>query len=74
MYPLVAYWQKLKPNPAPVTGFFFEAGSKARFGGTNSVVLFARNFDASSFRGIFMENLPDTMVQETFNLSGVFAI
>ncbi len=74
VYPLVAYWGKLKPNPAPVIGFFFEAGSKCYFGETNSVVLFARNFDASSFRGIYMENLPDTVVQETLNLSGVFAV
>lgn len=69
VYPAPSYWNRLKPNSCPVTAYFFEAGSKLRFGDWNNVVLFCRNFDVESFRGIYLEHVPETLATEVLDLS-----
>lgn len=58
VYPALAAWTGYAPNPHPVVAYFLEAGSLLNFGARNHVVLFAKRFDASSFRGIVIEHLP----------------
>ncbi|GMW00665.1 MAG: hypothetical protein AMXMBFR84_18020 [Candidatus Hydrogenedentota bacterium] len=55
----LAAWRGFSPNANPVTAYFFEAGSKLRFGHQNHVVLFANRFDAGAFKGIMIEHLPE---------------
>jgi hypothetical protein len=69
VYPAVAAWSRLRPNPAPVVAYFFEAGSKLRFGGRNHVVLFARNFDPGPFRGVYVEHLPELHAEKSLTFS-----
>lgn len=69
VYPAPSCWNRLKPNPCPVTAYFFEAGSKLRFGEWNNVVLFCRNFDMTSFRGIYLEHVPETPGTEVVDLT-----
>ena len=59
VYPALAAWKGYAPNPQPVVAYYFEAGSKLHFGGQNTVVLFAAQFDANAFRGVYMEHAPE---------------
>ena len=68
VHPALASWRRLAPNPNPVVAYFFEAGSRITFGAINRVVLFCRQFDAASFRGIVMEHLPERLVEHTLDL------
>ena len=69
VYPALAAWHGFAPNPHPVVAFFFEAGSKLEFGYRNHVVLFANNFDAAAFRGVFIENLPELCAEKAIPTS-----
>lgn len=64
VYPALASWRGYTPNPNPVVAYFFEAGSKLRFGTANQVVLFATHFDPAAFKGITIEHLPDLYQEE----------
>jgi hypothetical protein len=64
VYPALASWQGYTPNPDPVVAYFFEAGSKLKFGADNQVVLFASHFDPAAFKGISIEHLPDLYREE----------
>lgn len=63
VYPALAAWKRLSPNPLPVVAYFFEAGTRIRFGGRNAVVLYARHFDSGAFKGIYMEHLPSQQAE-----------
>lgn len=68
VYPAIAAWKGFAPNPHPVVAYFFEAGSKLNFGRRNRIVLFARHFCGASFRGIYMEHMPDMTVSKLLEL------
>jgi hypothetical protein len=58
VYPAVAAWDGYAPNARPVVAYFFEAGSRLKFDHVNAVVLYARHFVSSAFRGIYIECPP----------------
>lgn len=68
VYPALACWKRLTPNPNPVVAYFFEAGSKLRVGEENSIVLYARHFYPDAFRGIVIEHLPALTVEKVIDL------
>ncbi|MBN2307450.1 MAG: hypothetical protein JXR94_00675, partial [Candidatus Hydrogenedentes bacterium] len=68
VYPALAAWDGFAPNPHPVVAFFFEAGSKLKFGFRNRIVLFATNFNAPAFRGVYIEHLPDIRAEKVLQL------
>jgi hypothetical protein len=69
VYPAIAAWEGYLPNHSPVVAYFFEAGSKVEFGGRNHIVLFANHFDPSTFKGVYMEHLPEMTVEKVLELS-----
>lgn len=68
VYPALAAWRGYSPNPNPVVAYFFEAGSRLRFGRRNHIVLFANHFEASAFRGIVVEHLPRLAAQKALDI------
>ena len=68
VYPAIAAWKGFAPNPYPVVAYFFEAGSKLKYGRRNSIVLYARHFCNAAFRGIFIEHMPDITVSKLLDI------
>ncbi|MCP4645922.1 MAG: hypothetical protein GY851_36090 [bacterium] len=69
VYPALAAWNGYAPNPHPIVSYFFEAGSKLDFGYRNQVVLFARSFEPSAFRGVYVEHPPGFQAKKVLELS-----
>jgi hypothetical protein len=69
VYPALAAWKRFSPNPYPVVAYFFEAGSKIRFGYRNNLVLFASHLDMSAFKGIYIEHLPELQMEKVVDLT-----
>ncbi len=63
VYPALAAWDGYWPNPHPVVAYFFEAGSRLHAGSKNTVVLYSAHFHPAAFQGIFIEHMPDMLVE-----------
>jgi hypothetical protein len=68
VYPAVAAWDRYAPNPRPVTGWFFEAGSKLTFGERSHVALYMRRLPVAAFRGVIIAHLPELKARKTVEL------
>ncbi len=68
VYPALAPWDGLMPNPHPVVAYYVEAGSKLDFGRRNRVVIFASRFEPAVFRGVVVEHPLDFNVEKEISI------